>query len=137
MEDVDGKDAGPQVSPLIDAAAIAHHDAKADAVQVSPLADGAQVDLHFDTIGVDERLQTVPTVSDDFVQVSPLADDFVLPASGDAIVFDQLEALAAREVFAAAPSWASASEEFVPVAILPDASVIDALHNGHAHSDWM
>lgn len=137
VETVDGKDAGPQVSPLIDAAAVAHHDAKGDEVQVSPLADTAQVDLQLDAVVIDKGPQTVPTVIDDFGQVSPLADDFVLPAGGDAFVFDQLEALAAREVFAAAPSWASPSEEFVPVAILPDASVIDALHNGHAHTDWM
>lgn len=137
VETVDAKDAGPQVSLLIDDAVITHHDAKGDEVQVSPLADTAQVDLQLDAVVIDKGPQTVPTVIDDFGQVSPLADDFVLPAGGDAFVFDQLEALAAREVFAAAPSWASPSEEFVPVAILPDASVIDALHNGHAHTDWM
>jgi hypothetical protein len=105
-EDVDGKDAGPQVSPL---------------------ADTVQVDVHFDTVAVDKGPQTVPVV----------VDDFVLPAGGDDIVFDHLEALAALDVFAAAPSRVSPSEEFTPVAIVPDDSVIDALHNRHAHTDWM
>ena len=137
VETVDGKDAGPQVSPLIDDAAITHHDAKGDDVQVSPLADDAQVDLHFDAVVVDTGPQTVPTVIDDFFQLSPPADDFVLQAGGDDIVFDHLDALAALDVSATAPSWVLPLEEFGPVAMAPDGSVVDALHNRHAHSDWM
>lgn len=137
VETNDAKGTGLQVSPLIDDVAIMHHDAKSDAVQVSPLADTAQVGLHLDADFVDKAPQTVPTVIDDVFLDSPLVDDFVLPAGGDDTVFDQFPALPAGDVFSAAPIRASASGEFVPVSTLPDASVIDDLHNGHAHTDWM
>jgi Ca2+-binding RTX toxin-like protein len=138
IESTDEKDAGLQVSPLVDDAVVAHHNAKGENVQVSPLAEDANVDLHLDVFAVDKGPQTVPVTIDDFVQVSPLADDdFVVPGGGDDIVFDSLDALAALDMFADAPTWASPSEAFTPVAIVPDASVIDGLHNGNAHSDWM
>ncbi|WP_298158119.1 DUF4214 domain-containing protein [Brevundimonas sp.] len=137
VDPVDAKHDGPQVSPLIDSSLGLHQDAKDAGAQVSPLVDDAQVGLHFDTDVIDMGPQTVPVTIGDFVQVLSLADDFILPVGGGNIVFDHLEPIAARGIFAAAPSWILPSEEFMPVASLPDAGVIDALHNGHVHSDWM
>ncbi len=141
LEDGGSKDAGAQVSPLIDDAQAPSHpiDGKDAAAPVSPLEDTVQVAVqngdHVGIVAENRGAQTGPVVVDALIAIAFEADDFVLPA-GDTSVFDHLDVAARIDALDVALGWTLPADALALVFAL-DVSPIDALNNGHAHSDWM